>query len=244
MIKGLILSLQFFTGIPINIPIEFTKENLKYSVFFMPLVGIIIGGLSGLLYYLLAPYNLMIASFAALLATIILTGGLHLDGLSDTFDGFFSNRDKEETLEIMKDSRIGAFGVLSIVLIVLFKFVMILNITDLPIVLALSFANSRLVVSWIISTKKTARLKGLGQIFSESKPKKLVILSGIIYCVILGFLNIKFLIPLFINFVLAQYISYISYKKIDGLTGDVYGSIIEIGEAVSLLCFWGVNLWI
>ena len=88
MIKGFILSLQFFTRIPINMEIDFSKENLKYSVFFLPLVGIIIGALGGLVYYLLSPYNIMIASFIALLTTIILTGGLHIDGLSDTFDGF------------------------------------------------------------------------------------------------------------------------------------------------------------
>lgn len=244
MIKGLILSLQFFTRIPINMEIDFNKENLKYSVFFLPLVGIIIGGLGGLVYYLLAPYNLMIASFLTLIITIILTGGLHLDGLSDTFDGFFSNREKKETLEIMKDSRIGAFGVLSIVLIIIFKFVMILNITNLPLVLALSFANSRLVIAWIISTKKTSKTEGLGKIFKDSNPKKLTILSGIIYCVVLIILDIRYIIPLFVNFLLGQYISYVSYKKIDGLTGDVYGCIIEIGELVSLFSFWGVMLWI
>ena len=244
MIKGFILSLQFFTRIPINMEMDFNNENLKYSVFFLPLAGIIIGGLAGLIYYLISPYNSMIASFMALLMTIILTGGLHLDGLSDTFDGFFSNKEKKETLKIMKDSRIGAFGVLSIVLIVLFKYIIILNITNQPLVLVLSFANSRLVISWIISTKKPSKADGLGKMFNESNPIKLVLLSGIIYCLILIFLDIKYLIPLVINFGLGQYISHISYKKIDGLTGDVYGSIIELGEAVSLLSFWGVSLWI
>ncbi len=244
MIKGFILSLQFFTRIPMNKQIDFNKENLKYSVFYLPLVGFIIGGLAGLVFYFLSPYNLMIASFITLLMTIILTGGLHIDGLSDTFDGFFSNRDKERTLEIMKDSRIGAFGVLSIVLIVLFKFILIFNITNLPLVLALSFANSRLVIAWIISTKKSSKSKGLGKMFNDSNPKNLVLVSGIIYCIILIFLDIKYLIPLLINFILGQYISYVSYKKIDGLTGDVYGSIIELGEAISLFSFWGVMMWI
>lgn len=244
MIKGFILSLQFFTRIPIKLAIDFNKENIKYSIFFLPLVGFVIGGLGGLIYYLLSPYNLMIASFITLLATIILTGGLHLDGLSDTFDGFFSNRDKEKTVEIMSDSRIGAFGVLSIVLLVLFKYIMILNIANLPLVLALSFANSRLVTAWIISTKKISKPKGLGKMFSESNPRNLVLLSGIIYCILLSCLGIRYLVPLILNFLLGQYISHISYKKIDGLTGDVYGSIIEIGESISLLSFFGVMLWI
>lgn len=244
MIKGFLLSLQFFTRIPIRLTIDFNKENIRYSVFFLPLVGLIIGGLGGLVYYALSSYNLMIASFTTLLVTIILTGGLHIDGLSDTFDGFFSNRDKEKTLDIMQDSRAGAFGVLSIVLIVLFKFILILNISNLPLVLALSFANSRLVIAWIISTKKTSKAKGLGKMFSDSNPRNLVFLSGIIYFILLVYLNIIYLIPLILNFLLGQYISYISYEKIDGLTGDVYGCIIELGEVISLLSFWGVMLWI
>lgn len=244
MINGFILSLQFFTRIPINKQIDFNKENLKYSIFFLPLVGIIIGGIGGLVYKILQPHNNMIGAFLALLITIILTGGLHLDGLSDTVDGFFSNREKEETLKIMKDSRVGAFGVLSIVLIVLFKFILISNINKLPLVLALSFANSRLVVAWIISSKKVAKDNGLGKSFSDSNPKKLVIIGGVIYTILISILHIRFLIPLAINFLIGQYISQVSYKKINGLSGDVYGAIIEIGEAISLLSFWGVMIWI
>ncbi len=244
MIKGLILSLQFFSRIPINIKVDFKDKNIKYSVFFLPLVGAIIGGLGGLVYYLISPYNKLIASFLALLTTIVATGGLHLDGISDTCDGFFSNRDKEKTLEIMRDSRIGAFGVISLVLLILFKFILIMSIENLPLFLILSFANSRLVVSYIISYKKVARNNGLGSLFHKSNPKKFMLISGIIYIAILILLDIRYLIPLLITFLGAEYISHISYKKIDGLTGDVYGAIIELGEAISLLSFWGVMIWI
>lgn len=244
MIKGLLLSFQFFSRIPINIPIDFNEKNIKYSIFFLPLVGGIIGGGGGLIYFLLRPYSELIASFLALLTTIILTGALHIDGLSDTLDGFMSNRDKEKTLEIMRDSRIGAFGVLSIVLILLFKFILILSIEDLPIAIILSFANSRLIVGRIISCKKNARPDGLGNLFHSSNPKKLVITSWIIYILILTFLDIKYLIPLFVTSLVGEYMSHISYKKINGLTGDVYGAIIEIGELISLFSFWGVMIWI
>lgn len=244
MIKGLILSLQFFTRIPININIDFNDKNIRWSIFYLPLIGSFIGGLGGIVYYLILPYNNLLGSFLALITTIILTGGLHLDGLSDTFDGFFSNRDKEKTLEIMKDSRIGAFGVLSLILLILFKFILILSIERLPIALILSFANSRLVLSYIISYKKSARPDGLGIMFHKSNPKILMILSTIVYLVILTAFDIRYIIPLIITFLVGEYISYISYKKIDGLTGDVYGTIIEIGETISLLGFWSVMIWI
>lgn len=244
MIKGLILSLQFFTRIPININVDFNEKNIRYSVFFLPLVGALIGAIGGLVYYVLSPYNNQLASFLTLLITIILTGGLHLDGLSDTFDGFLSNRDKERTLEIMKDSRIGAFGVLSLILLILFKYILIGSIENLPLAITLSFANSRMVLSRIISYKKNARPGGLGELFHKSNPKSLMITSGIIYVVILAVLDIRYLIPFLTTFLAGEYMSYVSYKKIDGLTGDVYGAIIELGEAISLFSFWGVMLWI
>lgn len=244
MIKGLILAIQFFSRIPINMNVDFNDKNIRYSIFYLPVVGAIIGGLGGLIYYFLFPFNKLIASFLTLLVTIILTGGLHIDGLSDTFDGFLSNRDKERTLEIMKDSRIGAFGVLSIVLLILSKFILIMSIENLPLALILSFANSRLVVSYIISYKKVARPGGLGDLFHKSKPKNLMLISGIIYLAVLILLDIRYVIPLIVTFAAAEYISYISYKKIDGLTGDVYGAIIELGDIVSLLSFWSVMTWI
>ena len=244
MIKGFILSLQFFTRIPINIPIDFNSKNIRYSISFLPIVGALIGALGGLIYYIIQPYNILIAGIMALLTTIIMTGGLHIDGLSDTFDGFLSNKKKDKILEIMQDSRVGAFGVLSIVLLILFKFILIISIENLPIAMVLSFANSRIIVSRIISYKKISKAEGLGNLFHNSNPKKLINISMIIYIIVLALINIRYIIPLIITFIFGEYISYVSYKKIDGLTGDVYGAIIEMGDVISLLGFWGVMIWI
>lgn len=245
MIKGFILALQFLTRIPIKISIDFNDKNIRNSIFFFPLVGGLIGVFGGIIYHYLSPFNINIASFLTLLFTIILTGGLHIDGLSDTFDGFLANKDKEKTLEIMKDSRVGAFGVLSIVMLVMFKYILISNVgVSLPIALTLSFANSRLVASRVIMYKKVARPGGLGELFHKSNPEKLIFASSLIYLVLLIFLNVKFIMPLALTFISGEIISRVSNKKIRGLTGDVYGAIIEIGDAVSLLGFWGILLWI
>ena len=103
MIDGLILAFQFFSRIPINKEVDFNEGNIKYCIFFYPLIGGIIGVLSSLMYYILLKSNLNIASLAAVFMMIYLTGGIHIDGLSDTFDGFLSSRDRERSLEIMKD---------------------------------------------------------------------------------------------------------------------------------------------
>lgn len=245
MIRGLIVALQFLTRLPVNIQVDFNDENIGKSTFFFPYVGILLGFLSSILYYIMSPFNIQIASFLTLVVMIILTGGLHLDGLSDTVDGFFSNRDKEKTLEIMKDSRIGAFGVLSLILIILFKYILISNMdVNLPVALALSMGNSRLIALTQIAFKKVARPGGLGHMVSKSNPKKYIIYSIIIYLLIISYIDIIYFIPLIVSFIAGEVISLYSYKKIDGLTGDIYGATIEVTEAISLLAFWGVSMWI
>lgn len=244
MIKGFILSLQFLTRIPININIEFSDKNIASSIFFYPLVGAIIGGIAGLTYQLFLPLGIEFSAFFALLMVIILTGGLHLDGLADTLDGFLSSRDRDRTLEIMKDSRIGAFGVIGLILILLLKYITFLKFLYGPMALTLSLANSRLTVIVIMATKRIARPGGLGEMNHRNCKKTYVIASAFLYCLVVILINPIYLIPLLVSYITGELISQIAYKKIDGLTGDVYGAIIEIGESLSLLGFLGVNLWI
>lgn len=245
MINGFILALQFLTRVPIKVSADFNEKNIRNSIFFYPYIGALIGAIAGLIYLPISKYSNNIASLFALIILIFLTGGLHIDGLSDTFDGFLSNRDKEKTMEIMKDSRIGAFGVLSIVILLLSKFVIISSFeANLPLVLCLSLANSRLVVSRIISYKKVAREGGLGDLFHNCKPGKLIIISGLIYIVLILIINVYYIIPLLLTFFMGELFSKWSFKKIGGMTGDIYGAIIEIGDTLSLLAFWGIMLWI
>lgn len=241
MIDGLLLAFQFLTRIPINKNIDFSKENLSKAINFFPVVGIVIGLASSLTYSLFSKLSTDIASFLAMLTILILTGGLHIDGLADSFDGFFSNRDREKTLEIMSDSRIGVFGVIAIVINILFKYIIIKNLTrDIPVVLALALGNSRLITSYVMAFKKSAKPTGLGKMFNESKPYKNFLITAIIYIIIIIFINPIYLIPLLVNYLLSIYISYVSNKKIGGYTGDVYGLLIELGDSISLLSFLGV----
>lgn len=245
MIDGLILSIQFLTRLPIKKSVDFNNENLSKSILFFPMVGMIIGGIGGLFYYIFGYLNENVGSIFALMSMIVVTGGLHLDGLSDTCDGFLSCREKERVLEIMKDSRIGAMGVISIVLVLLLKYILISSIKEhIPIILGLSYGNSRLVISYIMSTKKVGRKDGLGYMFYKSNPKKYALFGGIIYIVIILLFNPIYLIPLLLSFIAGEIMTKITYKKIDGFTGDVYGATIEIGELISLITFVEVLKWI
>lgn len=238
MIDGLTLALQFLTRIPIKKMVDFNRENLATSICFFPLVGLVVGGLGGLFYYLFAHINPSLGSFFAVFSMIVITGGLHLDGLSDTCDGFLSYRDRERTLEIMTDSRIGAFGVIAIVLDILLKYILLSSLEGkVALLLGLAGGNSRLLVAYLMATKEAAKGEGIGYEFYKSQPKKYALIGGLVYLILILLIRPIYLIPLLISFLVGQVISRISYKKISGLSGDVYGAIIEIGEIVSLLMF-------
>lgn len=245
MIKGLIVAIQFLTRLPIKKQVDFNHENLSKSVFFFPLIGIIIGGIGGFAYHIFSYLNRDMGAFFALLSMIVATGGLHLDGLSDTADGFYSYRDKEETLEIMKDSRIGAFGVISIILDIFLKYIILSNLEgSIPLILGLSYGNGRLIISYIISTKRMGKKNGLGNMLYSSNPKRYAFIGGIVYIIILMALNPIYLIPLLASFIMGEIITVITYERIDGFTGDVYGATIELTEITSLIAFMGVIKWI
>ncbi|HLR35116.1 MAG TPA: adenosylcobinamide-GDP ribazoletransferase [Tissierellales bacterium] len=245
MIKGLILSVQFLTRIPINIPVEFNEDNLSKSTFFFPFTGMIIGGISGLIYYLFLNINKDIASFLAVVSIIILTGGLHLDGISDTFDGFFSAREKERVLDIMKDSRAGTFGVVGVVLVILLKYITISSLNGkVPLYLALSCGNGRFMAAIIMSFGKNARSGGIGDMFSSSNPKKYALVGGTIYSIIVLLIDPLFLVSIITSLLAVLIITYKSYKIIEGFTGDVLGANIELCEIISLLTFLVMLSWI
>lgn len=121
--KTLCLMLSFFTRLPVP-RIEYTEERYVKGLCLIPFIGIIMG----LLLYALSFFHFIlhpsVMSMILLGGYICITGGLHLDGLADTCDGIFSGRERDRMLEIMKDSRIGSFGVLAMLFFFVFYMVM------------------------------------------------------------------------------------------------------------------------
>jgi adenosylcobinamide-GDP ribazoletransferase len=242
---GLILALQFFTRIPIKKEVSFQGENIGRSLFFLPIIGLAMGGLAGVPVVFLSEYSKGISALLSVLILAILTGGLHLDGLADTFDGFLSGREKDRVMEIMKDSTLGAFGAVALIFLIASKLVAVYELpVEYWVGIPLSLANARLVAGYVISTKKNARREGLGALFKSSAAGKNVLLSGLVMIGIILFINPIFLIPLAVSFIMGELIVFWSYRKIGGMTGDVYGAVIELCEVASLIIFWGVTIWI
>lgn len=242
---GIILSFQLFTRIPLKKNVDFNNKNLRIALYFLPIIGAIIGVFSGLVVEYFNGKSPLLGGSFGLLIYFILSGGLHLDGLSDSVDGFLANKDKKRTLEIMKDSLIGTFGTLALVIYSLLKFSLYGFLTGdvIKTIVLVSFI-SRLSAIWIIFRGKLARPGGFGSVMKESidKDYKIIILYLLISLLISYFYK-KIIIALVGVILVSEIINYISTKKIQGVTGDIYGATIEINEIVGLIILGGV-LWI
>ena len=138
-------ALQFYSRIPAG-KIDYSEENLAQSVRYFPLVGSVVGVVGACVFMLsMLVFPQAISVTAALTSMVAVTGALHEDGVSDFFDGFGGAYTRERVLEIMKDSHVGAYGVISLVLLFLAKFSLLTSIAPqkLPPALIAAHASSR-----------------------------------------------------------------------------------------------------
>ena len=228
-------ALQFFTVLPISK--GFNEKEIGGTLPYFPSVGlvlglIVMGAYLGLSFVLSSPL-LLAFLMVALLAW--LTGGLHLDGLADTCDGLWSARDKERILEIMRDSRIGAMGVLGLIFILGLK-VISLSLLKFDLAwkaLLLAPIFSRTLMVGIIYFVPYARISGMAKIFCDHK-RLWHVLIAFSFSLALGFslLQLYFLLPLCFCLLAVGAMLFRSYKLIGGMTGDVLGASAELVEAV------------
>ncbi|MEW6171180.1 MAG: adenosylcobinamide-GDP ribazoletransferase, partial [Candidatus Omnitrophota bacterium] len=181
--KSFLAALQFLTIIPIKIK-NIEGNHLSRSLIYFPAVGLILGlillGINKLLLFLnFAEFSLSIILVVSL---IILTGGIHLDGLSDTFDALLSRKNKEEMLKIMRDSHVGVMGTLSIISVLLLKisFLYSIGISLKPISLILMCLLSKWGMVFSMYLFPYAREEGKAKVFIAGINLKIFILSSLI----------------------------------------------------------------
>jgi len=242
MLNKIIFNIQFFTRIPVPININMQKEDYGKSLAFAPISGLLIGLLLHFSYLLL---NIIIPkpviSVIIVILYCLITGSLHLDGLGDTFDGLFSLKPKEKILQIMRDSHMGTYGILSIVLI------LILNIS---IINSVDVINSRILLLFPICGKVAMAISagssnyaggdtGLARNFVLYAGIKEIIISTIIFIIpITLIIGINGLI-LGLGFIAFAFLfSRIISQKLNGVTGDILGAICEISQSVFMLCLY------
>ncbi|MBU3804381.1 MAG: adenosylcobinamide-GDP ribazoletransferase [Candidatus Cellulosilyticum pullistercoris] len=247
--KRLIGIIQFMTRIPIPIDVGLDEDFHKSTIYF-PIVGLVLGICYMLVAKIgLALFNPYITAVLVLASEVILTGGLHIDGLGDSFDGLYSYRDKEKILEIMKDSRLGTNGLLAIVIVFLLKIGFLNSLLEQnilwPILTMPVVARSMQIVASYKT--RTPREKGMGNIFigkvSTSYLIGVIVLMlginlGSIY-LMEGQMLYAIQIPTLLIMVVGVKLFVRSvYKKIDGITGDILGCICELSELVYLIILY------
>ncbi len=252
-VKIFFTALMFYTRIPVPKSTGYSDEKLNKATRYFPIMGLIVGGIAALIFYggqFILPKE--VALLTSMAVSIYITGAFHEDGFADFCDGFGGGYTKEKVLTIMKDSRIGTYGSVGLMLILLVKFFSLNSIetASIPLTLIAAHAFSRVFPVFMIYTTSYSRMDAT----SKTKPigKKGSAFS-IIFAIITGFaflyfihwlaIVIAFVICFFIFFIFRAYI----LQRIDGYTGDVLGAlqqICEIGFYISYLIHLQAILWI
>jgi adenosylcobinamide-GDP ribazoletransferase len=253
ILRDLSLAIRFLTIIPIaSFPLsnnsnqdeeeEDLAENFANSMAFFPLVGMLIGILLVLLrrIFCFLPVSPLIGDTLILIVWIWLSGGLHLDGFADSVDGFSGGDNKEEILNIMKDSATGAKGVVALVSLLLLKFVFLVEmpllLKDAALFLTPTIGRWSMVIAAFLG--KPARVKNsMGKLFMDYVGWREVIFASLTTAVIGILLFRLYFLPLVIVGVgIVLLILKYCQKRIEGISGDILGAINEIVE-VSILLF-------
>ncbi len=234
---SLLAAFQFLTILPGIIRRPFTPREIGGAVGWYPLVGLALGGvLYGLNAALHWIFPAALVAALTLTAWVVVTRALHLDGFMDTCDGLFGGFTPESRLEIMRDSRTGAFGAIGGMLLLLTKFAALISLPNLLPALLLAPMLARWGLTLAIFGFPYARQKGLGRDIKDHASWREIALASAISLAAAWLIGawtglvLLVLTALFI-FLGSRYI----LRLIPGLTGDCYGAFCELIETVILL---------
>ncbi len=250
MRRQLTLAVTFLTGIPLKVEGDVSPSDLWRSMGWYPLVGLAMGVAAwavyaGLLWFLPG----LVAAALVVILLELLTRGLHMDGLMDTADGILSGAPRERALEIMKDSNVGAMGVVAAVLLLILKVAALGALTraDAAAPLLAGWCAARALPALNVYWWPYARAAGTGEAFTrEHTPGPLQLAGGLLVAgvVVAGLAGLwagaagswyAGLVVAALSMGVALGVQAAVAKRLGGLTGDVYGMGIELAEAAALV---------
>ena len=233
-----LIALQFLTAIPVK-PRKFDEKSFARSVIYFPAVGLLLAGILSCLnvffeFLLLPQFSIAILLVVSL---AILTAGIHLDGLSDSFDALLSQRPKDEMLEIMRDHHTGVMGVLGMVCVLLLKIAFILALSgEFKFYgLFLMCILSRWAMVFLMFLFPYARTSGKAKTMIEGAKLRRIVFSSslalIFSTIVSGYPALVIFVTLGAFVALAgRFIT----NRIGGITGDIIGAVSEISEVLVL----------
>jgi adenosylcobinamide-GDP ribazoletransferase len=238
MIRSFRVAVGFLTRLPVN-PREFKPTDLGDAVRFFPLVGIFYGFLTWGLFQLGTRFMTVgIAAWFTVFSSAFFNGCIHWDGFADTADGL-GGRDPEQSRAIMKDSRLGAFGAMALIFLIIGKIYALQGLSSYPVTVFVAIAVlSRWGMACQIYTQPSVS-KGLLKAFQPKNIKLDFCLATVLTMVIISFAGLLCL--LFSAVVLATLVigNYFIRKRFGGITGDILGAGNELME---LICWLILNI--
>lgn len=235
--QPLIIAFQLLTRIPIPVAVERSAKNQGYSILFYPLVGATMGGLLLLLALLLSTQPLALQAALVLILWVMLSGGLHLDGLADSADAWVGGMgDRKRMLEIMKDPTSGPMGVTAIVLILLLKWSALVALLDEGMVTLMLWAPllARTLLIGLFQTTTYLREGGMGEELSRNIPRTVAWLLQLSVLFVALIAGLHWAVMLFYLTIVIFY-RWLVVQQLGGITGDVAGAMVEKMEALLLV---------
>ena len=244
---GFFAALRFLTVIPLPSRRQARPEEVGRSLGYFPLVGLLLGLLiMGLDRGLELVLPTSVVSGLLVVVLVLATGAIHLDGFIDTCDGLVAGRTPQQRWEVMRDSRVGAFGVVGACCLLLLKYVSLAGLPESSRMAALVLMPvlGRWAVVCCISAFPYARPEGLGKAFKDGATWPGVALATIIaLAASVGFLQLKGLAIMFGVGLVTLTLSLILKRKFAGLTGDTYGAVIEVAEVTAVILAIAIPSW-
>ncbi|MCC6147694.1 MAG: adenosylcobinamide-GDP ribazoletransferase [Anaerolineaceae bacterium] len=238
--QRLLYALSLLTALPVRLQQPPAPGDSGRAAGWYPAAGLLLGGAAaagGWLFGQIFPP--LITAVLTVMLWAALSGGLHLDGLADCCDGLLNTSTPQRRLEIMRDSRLGSFGAVGLVLVLFLKIAALVSLpAGMEGVLAILLAAS--AGRWLVlpaGAQPPARPDGMGADFSLGLQPQAFVWGAVLPLILAALSGIRGLAALPAALLAAAGVILLARRRIGGVTGDVFGAVVEVGELATLLVF-------
>jgi adenosylcobinamide-GDP ribazoletransferase len=243
-IRSLRAAVSFLTVIPVANADGGPGDRLGRAYF--PAIGALVGLAAGLVFVVAAALATpLLAGAAAVAVLALLTGALHLDGLADSADGLLARGDVERRLAVMRDPRLGSYGVATLVVFLVLEVAALASMSPARALAGLVIAGalSRLATLAVIAWVPYVRESGLGSIAFEARHRAVDLLAGVLITALVCLLDWKrALVAAVLVAISTLALVSLARRRLGGATGDVCGATAELGQLAALLAFAATTL--
>ncbi|WP_221794969.1 adenosylcobinamide-GDP ribazoletransferase [Oceanobacter mangrovi] len=254
------LALSFTTRLPVGQQLDYSPTEMHAALVYFPLAGLLLASLLSLLFLLAQPLaGIEVTAVLLLIASLLMTGALHEDGLADSFDGFYGGFETQRKLEIMKDSRIGTYGSAALLLALLLKLMLLIQLAQQQLLipaLLIGYSLSRALAVTHAQDLPYVSAPGKSKSDPLAKPLSLPLLacllgfglSGLLVAMIGWSLPVVVALVVLVAVVAVRWcLKHWMHKHIQGFTGDCLGAAQQFQELwiyIVLLAVANLGYWL